>query len=661
MPPTAIQKNAAGTGPPGPLDFAAAAIVTLFAMAIVVVPPPNLDLWWLMATGRRIVETHAYIYQDPFTFTVPGAPWSPQSWASALIYYGLFKTGGMVAIGVLRVALTGAVAWLVFRAIRAAGGSWAVASPLVIVAVITAHTRFADRGQLFEYVCVAWLLGFLLTAHERRGRSFYVLPVAVQLAWVQFHSSFLLGPVLAAAWFAGEGLSSRTPFGRALHRHDFRRAAILVALMAAACAVNPNPKAFLIQPFDSAQRELISHFTLEWKSPFDPAIAAGNFHPFYEILLALAALAVLLSLPRLPLGPLSMIAATAYLSLESHRFRVEFALVTAVMAVAMLRHSTTVARLAKRHPRRGWAVAGLVLTLSLVALEHERFQRRPRHDLEPDRALAFVAEHGVAQRAFHPIGFGSYMLWRLYGERPTFIDGRNFDAGLYGDFLRAQTGAPALRDVVRKYRVDAFILPAPARADTGMRNVHQALAAWGDAWDLVYMDEQAFVYVERATADSTWLSAHAYRAYRPLTFTGDARGTEIDQRVIAELERATTGSPGFAEAWMDLGRARLAGGDAEGASAALRRAVEIDRANAEAWNSLGDAEGAAGRFDRAAGAFTEVTRLAPGDPAGYVNLARARAASGDVPGAVAACERALAIDPNHPVARELMQALRGAR
>jgi hypothetical protein len=79
-------------------DIAAAAVVVGFAMAIVVRPLPNLDLWWLLAVGRRIVETHRYIYTDPFSFTLAGVPWSPQSYASAILSSLLHQVGGMAAI-----------------------------------------------------------------------------------------------------------------------------------------------------------------------------------------------------------------------------------------------------------------------------------------------------------------------------------------------------------------------------------------------------------------------------------------------------------------------------------------------------------------------------------------------------------------------------------
>ncbi len=641
------------------LDVGVAIAVTLFAAALVIVPPPNLDLWWLLAVGRRIVETHAYIYRDPFTFTVAGAPWSPQSYLSAIVFYALHAAAGMGAITALRIGLVALVSVMTLRAVRFAGVSWAMASPLMLLMLLTAHTRFADRGQLFEYVFLVWLVGFLLTCHERTGKSFFVLPVVVQLFWVQLHSSFLLGPVVAAIFFASEWIGSQVPFLTALHRRDPRRGLVLVLLMALVCAVNPNPHAFLIQPFDSAQHELMSRFTLEWKSPFDPAIASANFHPYYEILLAVAALAILLNLGRLPLGPVALLVATAVLSLQSHRFRVEFALVAVPMVALLLRLSPVPAWLRSRlrAPAPMWSIAAVAIAVALGFAERGRLTDRPVEDLDPDAALAFVVDNDIAMRPFHPIGFGSYMLWDLYGRRHTFIDGRNFDPGLYRDFLVAQTNPPALRSIIEKYRIDSFILPAPARADAGMRNIHQNLVAAHATWALVHMDPVAFVYVRSSSVDSTWLDAHAYRAYHPMTFEGKPHSADEFAAATRELERATVESPDFSPAWMDLGLARFARGDYDAASAAFRKATEIDPANVLAWNQLGRSAMTARRFDDAVAAFRRLAELVPRNPAAWVALAGAEATSGDTAGALEACNRALALDGNNAAALEMRRQL----
>jgi len=490
-------------------DRIAFALVVLFAMAMVIRPLPNLDLYWLLAVGRRIVATHRYIYQDPFTFTVAGTPWSPLSYLSGIVFYVLFKLGGMTAIGVLRVLLVGMLSWLMLRTLRRIGVAWAIVAPLVLIALINSHSRFTDRGQIFEYVFIVWLVGFLLTSHERRGVSFFIAPMLVQLAWVQLHSSFLLGPVLAAIFFVCEWIASRTGFTRSLATHDWKRASLLVALMALVCVVNPNPKAFLIQPFDPAQRDLLTRYTLEWKSPFDPTMKSANFHPYYEVLLGVAVVAVVLRLTGLPLAPAALLLATALLSFQSHRFRVEFALVAVPMVALLLRDAPLVAGIRRIWPSRAmWSAIGIALALSLMVAERARvLESQDIPYLYPKGALEFVAKENVAKRPFSTIGFGSYALWELYGERPTFIDGRNFDPQLYTDFLTAQMRETSWRAINRKYKPDAFILPAPEHADKGVQNLHTWLSKAAD-WALVYRDDRALVYVAAGSVDAAWLEQH---------------------------------------------------------------------------------------------------------------------------------------------------------
>jgi hypothetical protein len=492
-----------------PLDVVAAALVMLFAMAMVIRPLPNLDLYWLLAVGRRIAETHAYIYRDPFTFTVAGMPWSPLSYLSGILFYGLFKLGGMGAIGVVRVALVGTLTWLTFRTLKRVGVAWALAAPLVLVALINSHSRFTDRGQIFEYVFIAWLIGFLLTCHDRRGPSFFVAPVLMQLAWVQLHSSFLLGPILAAIFFLSEWIAPHTRVTHALEPHDWRRAALLVSLMLLACVANPNPKAFLVQPFDPVQRELMMRYTLEWKSPFDPTMMSGNFHPYYELLLGAAAIAVLLRITSLPLAPVALMVATAMLSFQSHRFRVEFALVAVPMIGLLLRDAPLVAVARRIWPSRAvWSAIGIALVISLAFAERDRvLKSQDIPELYPKGALAFVAKENVAKRPVSTIGFGSYLLWDQYGARQTFIDGRNFDPQLYSDFLTAQTRETSWRAINRKYHPDAYILPAPEHADKGVLNLHAWLQKAKD-WPLVYRDDRALVYVAAGSVDPAWLEQH---------------------------------------------------------------------------------------------------------------------------------------------------------
>jgi len=127
--------------------------------------------------------------------------------------------------------------------------------------------------------------------------------------------------------------------------------------------------------------------------------------------------------------------ATALISFQAHRLRVEFALVAVPMIALLLKDAPLVSGMRRLWPSRAvWGAIGLALVLSLAVAERERvLESQDIPQLYPGQALAFAASHGIAKQPYSTIGFGSFLLWDQYGVRRTFIDGRNFDPALYQD------------------------------------------------------------------------------------------------------------------------------------------------------------------------------------------------------------------------------------
>jgi hypothetical protein len=576
-----------------PLDITAASVVLVFAAALSLFAIRSNDIWWLLAVARRIVETKSFITKDPFTFTAPGAPWAPQAYLSALIFYAVHSVASAWGLIMLRAVLVTAIFAVSFWSLARVGVSWAIASPVVLLVLLNAHSRFLTRAHLFEYLLLVLLVGFLLTVGRRRGKSFFVFPLVLELLWVNMHPSYILGPVLVALFFGGEwlaGVLSRyAPFVRTYsdEGYDWRRAGLLVALMLAACVVNPSPHQFLTQPFVSEQRELVSRFTLEWRSPFDPALRHGAFHPYYEILLGLAGLSIVLAIRRLRLAPALLVAATAYLSFQAHRFRVEFALVALPMLFVLLQPTAVGQLLGRRRSKTRWsaravpwvALAGSAV-LIVTALGRVSVGRAVA-DRYPDGAFSFVRSENIGQRSFHTIGFGSYLLWDLYGERKSFIDGRNFSPSVYWDFLASQATDDGARNVAAKYDLDAFVIPPAEVSDAGIGRIHRSLAG-DDRWTLCYLDEHAWIYVRNDAVDEAWLEANGLRAYHPFTFRNRRMRLEELRAAVAELERVVSVSPRYTRTRMDLALAYETAGDTERARREVDALLEIDPRNGPA-------------------------------------------------------------------------------
>ena len=635
----------------------AAAVVIVFAVVISVFSIRNNDIWWLMAVARRIFETKAFVYQDPFTFTALGAPWSPQAWLSGIVFYlthGLAGAGGLI---VLRIVLVAGIVVVALRTLKHVGVSWALASPVFIVVLLTCYNRFIVRAHLFEYLFIALILWFLLSNPLKRGRSFFVIPVAIQLLWVNMHPSYFLGVVLVGLFFLGEwisvSLAPNASFIRPIYRekYDWKRIGILLGLMVVACFINPNPPAFLMQPLGGEQRELLSRYTLEWRSPFDPQLATASFHPYYEIMLALGALAVLLALTRLPVAGLLLLLATSGLSLQSHRFRVEYALVALTIVPLLISRCAALEMVrgllpVKVTPRRMIQFGiPLVVTLFLIIVGRGAVDVSFGVDNRyPSKALDFVRENDVGKRPFNTIGFGSYMTWHLYGERGTFIDGRNFKPELYQDFIDCQSNIVGFDRVIDKHQLDAFILPSLEKSDEGMRNLHQAFTDF-PGWKLSHLDPIAYVYVKETSTTTEWWVNKAMHEYHPLTLPLRAFDQMQLEQAIAEIQRAIENSPSYIRPRLDLALVYTTVRSFDRAIAVLIEAKDLEPNNERVWSRLAQTFQRADRHIEAIQAYMRLKELRPREAYVWYNLGKAYEGAGNEWSAINSYQTALEVNP----------------
>ncbi|MEE9270507.1 MAG: hypothetical protein V3V49_09635 [Candidatus Krumholzibacteria bacterium] len=580
-------------GPAASPDRVAAVLVTAFVCLLAVFPIRNNDIWWHLAVGRELVQSGRFIVTDPFTFTLAGTPWVPHAWLSGLLFYAIHAWSAELGLLALRAAIVVTIFVLLLRLVRRLGVSLVLAAPVVLVAALNVQARFILRPHLFEYLLILLMLGALLSAGERRGARFFLVPVVLQLLWVNLHPSFYLGVGMAVLFFAGEWLSSRLSAklpvrgflaGAAI---DWRRVGLLIVLLAAASFVNPSPVEFVTQPLNAEHRQLLTAYTLEWLSPFDAAMTRAAFHPYYELLLAFAAAAFLLSWRRLRLSSLLIVGLFAGLSLTAHRFRVEFALVAVPLALDQLRISPLTERIRKRLARKGRMrfaphVACVLAALALMVTARDRvIIEGAVSGRFPQAAFDFVRDNDIARRPFHGIAHGSYLVWELYPERKAFIDGRNIDAALYREFLACQTTTAAFNTTINKYDLDGFILPSPELSDGGMRRTHDFLIQ-SKGWSLVYMDRNAYVYVKRNKVPQEWLERHRYGLYHPVTFARLRFAAEHIDALRGEIERASATDPRYARPLLDLASLHASLGERDRALDAIERVLAIDAANAEA-------------------------------------------------------------------------------
>lgn len=163
--------------------------------------------------------------------------------------------------------------------------------------------------------------------------------------------------------------------------------------------------------------------------------------------------------------------------------------------------------------------------------------------------------------------------------------------------------------------------------------------------------------------------AGAERAYREsLALRPDAPATLINLAAVlidlgraaeaAEVAaRAAASAPDLAPAHVVHSSALLASGDAAGAEAPARRAIEIDPDSPRTLTQLGLVLNAQRRFDESSPVLERARALAPRDPGPARLLAIAACERGDLALAAHAARDAAALTPDHPTTLDLAGAV----
>jgi tetratricopeptide (TPR) repeat protein len=163
----------------------------------------------------------------------------------------------------------------------------------------------------------------------------------------------------------------------------------------------------------------------------------------------------------------------------------------------------------------------------------------------------------------------------------------------------------------------------PEQAAPALEKAVGLQRVWPQAWNAL-----GFVYVELKRSDDSVkaFSTAAQQAPENPHYWGNlAAALSYQNKLGATLDalenqqRALGSSTSYLE-WFNLGNGFFAMGDDENATAAYRRAIQINPNFADVWNNLGALEGSSGNTQAALNDYQRAAAL--GDPLGRTNYQR---------------------------------------
>jgi hypothetical protein len=410
--------------------------ILLAAIVFLVLPKTNADpdIGWHLRNAQYLLQHHAFIRYDMYSFTTQGKPWMDHEWLAELPFYVGWHWFGARGIFIVTYAAMVTVILGIFALATLQSRNVKAAFLVSFVAIAFASVSFGPRTLLFGWVFLVAELA-ILYRFDRHPKFIWILP-PLFLCWVNTHGSWLIGLVLfllfilsgcvEGNWGSIEATRWTAPQARKL--------AAVSVLSVLALFVNPYGWRLAAYPFNMAfHQKLNIANVVEWRTL--------DFHsPRGKIVLVLLAVSIVLQLVRRKRWKLYEVAFLLLAMYASFTYT-RFLFLAAILLVPFLAKDLHESLPAYRPERdKPWLNAAIILAC-LLAIGFE-FPANSQLLQAESGSYPLAAQTYLEQ--FHPKGnvlsdylWGGYLIWNLR-QIPVFMDSRVdiFEYnGIFKDYL----------------------------------------------------------------------------------------------------------------------------------------------------------------------------------------------------------------------------------
>ena len=464
----------------------------LIAFMFICVTPAILndgDTYWHIAAGVWMLDHHALLRVDPFSYTFAGRTWQTHEWLSEILMalaYQLSGWSGIVLLaGAAFAATAGLLLWYLGRFLPAA----AQAAVVVLALACGSGSLLARPHLLALPVLTLWTIALLRARAEQRAPSLWLTPLIA--LWANLHDSYLMGLALIAV-FALEALCEAREDRRAVFR-EWAAFGAVSAVMAFASPFGVNGILFSLRLISMPSLAFVG----EWQ-PMDFSTA----QPMEASVAALGYVWITRGL-KISATRIVLLAALLYLAISHVRHGMVGGVVGAAVLAEPLGSTFRAGGLSRAFSAPGISIervgrsipaAAAGVLLVFVAIFRLSMPIVRTDDItSPVSALRYLPARIRQAPVLNDYAFGGYLIFA--GIKP-FIDSR---AELYGDsFLReyariVRPDRAALAETLAAHRV-AWTIFAP-----GNPAVHE-LDRLG--WRRIHADQWAVVHVRAGLGQS---------------------------------------------------------------------------------------------------------------------------------------------------------------
>ena len=444
------------------------------------------DLWWHVAAGQRILSTGHFPTTDPYSFTVHGNPWMAYEWLGEVVLALAARLHSLEGLQILLVLLVAALVVLTYCYAWVRTGNHLASAAAVALLMVVEQAGFTLRPQMIGYVFLMITLISLDLFKQGRLKSLWFLPIIFFL-WVNTHSSFVVGLVVVACYWAGGLVGFQWGNLVADRWEERKRRYLLRVSLASVLAVflTPYGARLAAYPFElMLMQPLNVMVNSEW-SQLDFSVSWGLAFLFIVLAWIVAQIICPIVYRVEIIVPLLLV---TYVSFLHGRFLLLFvAMFAPILATFLARWLPSYDAAKERYIMNAVFIAALLCGGLALWPSNARLQGSLRR-VYPVGAVEYLRAHPVPSSMFNDENWGGFLIWSLAPEHKVFIDGR-LDiyeyAGVLADYvsiMRVEQNAPAL---LRKYGITACLLHRDATLVGMLEASHE--------WEKVYEDDHSVI------------------------------------------------------------------------------------------------------------------------------------------------------------------------
>lgn len=485
------------------------------------------DLGRHIRNGQYFVEHGEPIQTNYYSYTQPDYPAVNHHWATGVVFYYVWKWVDFYGSSIFYIGVCLFAALLfVWISLKRADDRYVLLLAVILTPLIAYRTEIRPEG--LSYVLLG--LSYLLLDKYRRGELGFKLALIVfsvlQIAWINFHIFFFLGPTLMGMHFVADLING-------LEKEKIKEYIILIVVSSLAGILNPSWLAGLLTPLTIFQEygymlvenQSIPFMMERFGSPeFTHTIVVAVF-------LVIGLVFILIQKQwRKFLPEIFTALFFGILAFMAVRGITMFALITLPVSAKMLEHFI------KRLKSSGiktvsvatLALAILIITIGLLNDENlaqpsksklisyyspiERYDKTPLTSLGlipgVSESARFFLETGMKGPIFNNYDIGGFLIFHLYGkEAKVFVDNRPeaYSVPFFKEiYIPMQETEETWREYSEKYNINVIWFYRHDNTPWAQPFLLRRVEDYKN-WAPVFVDNYTIMFMKRTPENQPWI------------------------------------------------------------------------------------------------------------------------------------------------------------